>query len=479
MDKEQVEKYVNEFDKCAEVAVNAGLYNKACMYASISAEIQYQWNQNYTDDRLEKCIAIMAEAKKTRFSKYHPQLDVVLFYDGFGLDTRGLALIYLKALCDLGYKVIYVVPQRAYAQQPEIHKVTAGKSITFHYLQNGAGDKLIDEILQTFAKFRPQRAFFYTMPNDVEVCAAFEAMAGKALRYQINLTDHAFWLGKNAFDKCVEFREYGACVSHEYRKISIDKLCLLHYYPYFDQEIPFGGFPFSDGDKPVLFSGGSLYKTYDDKGTYYDIVRKILQHNKDVLFVYAGSGDSSGMEKLQTEFPKRVYLIAERRDLYAVMQHATLYLNTYPMLGGLMTQYAAIAGRLPLTLLNCPDNSLDGLLLHHEKMQLEFTRAEDLVAEADKLLSDDNYRKQRERQLTDCVMNEDKFRHELGNLLEKGNTDFKFTVHNIDTTDFRRPYIYRFTVDSLANAIVNKKTVTIWWKYPQLLIRRIKNKFSK
>ena len=33
----------------------------------------------------------------------------------------------------------------------------------------------------------------------------------------------------------------------------------------------------------------------------------------------------------------------------------TLYLNTYPILGGLMTQYAAVAGKIPITLIRKND----------------------------------------------------------------------------------------------------------------------------
>ena len=43
--------------------------------------------------------------------------------------------------------------------------------------------------------------------------------AGHMKRYQVNLTDHAFWLGTYAFDYCLEFLDFGAIVSREYRHI--------------------------------------------------------------------------------------------------------------------------------------------------------------------------------------------------------------------------------------------------------------------
>lgn len=479
MEERIVGKYIREFNERAQKAVTQNAVNKAYTAIRISAEIQYQWNQSYTDDSLEDCIKELVSRKQSVITDYITRGNVVLFYDGFGLDTRGLALIYLKALCDLNYAVVYVVPEKARNQQPEIHKVTAGKDITFHYLQNAAGDEMTTELLHVFSKYQPHTAFFYTHPADVEACVAFGFMAGKVRRYQINLTDHAFWLGKNAFDYCIEFREYGACVSAKYRQIPQEQLRLMHYYPYFDKNIPFAGLPFETEGRPILFSGGSLYKTYDDKGTYYAIVAEILQRHRELLFVYAGTGDKSGLNALQAKFLGRVFVMAERKDLYAVMQHVTLYLNTYPMIGGLMTQYAAIAGKLPLTLFNCPENSLDGLLLNHENMQLEFQHKDDVIAEMDRLLVDESYRQQAEARLADSVINEEKFRQELGRLLKVGENKFTFTVHDVDTSAFRQQYIHRFTLGALACTVINKKTVSLWMKYPKLLCYRIMQKLRQ
>lgn len=479
MDEIKIERCIKKFDAKADKYISHDDIDKAYTTIRISADIQYQWNQCYTDDSLENCIEYMVRRKQKIITEYVPKENVLLFYDGFGLDTRGLALIYLKALCELDYSVIYVVPEKARYQQSEIHKVTEGKDITFHYLVSDRGDALTNELLHLFYRYRPKTAFLYTYPNDVEACVAFGAMAGKITRFQINLTDHAFWLGRNAFDYCVEFRNYGACVSHKYRHIAAEKIRLLHYYPYFDKDVPFEGFPFDVDDRPILFSGGSLYKTFDDKETYYQMVDEILQRHEELLFVYAGAGDKTGLKKLQTRYPARVFVLDERKDLYAVMKHSTIYLNTYPMIGGLMTQYAAVAGKLPLTLLNCPDNSLDGLILNHKDMRLEFKNKDDLVSEVDKLLSDRQYRKITESKLISRVMDEYTFRCELNNLVTIGKTKFEVCLHDIDTSEFRKSYKYRFSMESLAGSIINKKTVLLWKYYPRLLIYRVVKRIAQ
>lgn len=472
MKKEKIECYIKKLSNIARKAVECNDVEKACMIIKISAEIQNNWNQRYTDDDLERCIENLSNQRKSALNSFKAKKNVIVFYDGFGLDTRGLALIYIKALCDLGYSVIYAVPENARGKQPEIQKATNGGEITFCYLQNSSGDKLIDEILQTVLKYQPQDAFFYTFPADVEACVAFGAMAGKVRRYQINLTDHAFWLGKNAFDFCIENREYGACVSHEYRGIPAEKIKMLQFYPYFDRSVPFAGFPFESTGHPVMFSGGSLYKTVDDKQTYYKLVEEIMQRHKDLFFVYAGYGDRSGLEKLQSKYPDRVFILDERKDLYALMQHCTLYLNTYPLGGALMVQYAASAGLLPLSLLHYIECSFEGYLLEHKDMQLEFFEKEGLLNKVDKLLTDDNYRHQAENKIKDKVITEDMFQQELSNLLVKGNNEFSFKLHHIDTTKFRNLYMDRFTYDEIASAIIKTKTISIWWHFPDLFFYR-------
>lgn len=93
------------------------------------------------------------------------------------------------------------------------------------------------------------------------------------------------------------------------------------------------------------------------------------------------------------------------------------------------------------------------------------------------MLSDENYRWQEESKLENSVVDESKFKQELSKLLKSGENNFSFKLRNIDTTEFRKSYIHRFSMNNLATAIINKKTIAIWWKYPRLLCYRILHKF--
>ena len=117
------------------------------------------------------------------------------------------------------------------------------------------------------------------------------------IRYQINLTDHAFWLGADSIDKCIEFRDYGATISKKYRRIPIESIVKIPFYPIVNIDMKFQGFPFKKKDyQKVFFSGGALYKTFGDDNRFYRIVSNILNQYNDLIFWYAGSGDDSELK---------------------------------------------------------------------------------------------------------------------------------------------------------------------------------------
>ena len=70
------------------------------------ANILYQTNLYYVDEDLEGYLKEIAN-KMEILSPIGEKTDVIFFYDGFGLNSRGLAQIYIKALCQIK-KVIYI-----------------------------------------------------------------------------------------------------------------------------------------------------------------------------------------------------------------------------------------------------------------------------------------------------------------------------------------------------------------------------------
>ncbi len=445
------EKVINRLKGIINKNLNNKNYETALAACSVCAEIMYMHNQTYVDEELEIFLQqignqIIKVNKQNEITKPLASHRTILFYDGFGLDTRGLALIFVKALVEIGYQVVYVTTEKAKENQPRIHEVTKGTNIKWIYIHMDQGYlSWINELNSLFEKFKPETAFFYTTPNDVAATVVFDSYAGQVKRYQIDLTDHAFWLGKYSFDYCIALRDLGAKIEFNYRKIPKEKIVMLPYYATVNYDEPFAGFPFSTEGKRVIFSGGSLYKTLGDKEKkYYKIVESILEKHEDIIFMYAGSGDDSQLNILKQKYNDRVFHVEERKDLYQVLKHCVLYLNTYPMFGGLMMNYAATAGKIPITLKH--NHDADGLLFNQSKLKIEYEDMDTLLQDVDKLLENPEYLKEREALLNGSVITEEKFRRELEELIENQSTSYEFEVDYVDTSEFREEFDKRFDI---------------------------------
>lgn len=440
------------------------------------AFLSYYWNQYYADDEIENAICnlsniLLPDYENLKFSENN----VVLFYDGIGFDTRGLAAIYARALISLGYTVIWVTKEKSKNNIPFIERILDKGDSHIEYINiNTSYCNTVKQINEKFQKYKPSRAFFYTVPDDVSAEIVFYHYRNVVKRFQINLTDHAFWLGLNAFDYCIEFRDYGAGISRVYRHIPQEKIVLLPYYPVIDKNISFEGLPFEYKGKKILFSGGFLYKTIGGDNKFYNIVKSVLMKNADTIFLYAGSGNDSELMKLSLIFPNRVFHINERKDLFSLMEHIDVYLNTYPMVGGLMMQYAALAGKPPITLLDKGSEDASGILLNQEKANIEFYSVDEAVNEINHLLQDEKYRLKRSQEIKKCVPSQEEFAKNLSNILEE-KAEYRY-ADCPDTERFRKEYISRFNKIIIEDAVGIRKNKSLIRYFPMLFINRLNRK---
>lgn len=475
---QQVNNLLIRLKRIAKQALNKANYEKALASISVCAHILYDFNQVYTDEELESMLKkISSDSLGENKSKRPNNSDskkIVLFYDGFGFDTRGLALIFLKGLARSNNKIVYVTGQHAKNMQPEIKKAISGYDVECVYIDMSRGyQRWITQLKVAFEEHKPTDAFFYTTPFDVAATVVFNYFENLVTRYQIDLTDHAFWLGKYAFDYCIELRDVGSKISFNYRGIEQSKLVMLPYYAAIDYSAEYKGFEFNTKGYRFIFSGGALYKTLGDpENKYYIIVDSILKKYEDIIFIYAGSGDDSQLKLIMDKYPDRAFHVEERKDLYHVIKHCVFYLNTYPMFGGMMMNYAASAGRLPLTLKH--NNDADGLLFEQRNLGIEFDTVEELLEEVDKLLTNQQYLEAKEKRITDSVISEERFEANLNNLIENRSTEFDISTEYIDTEEFRKEYIKRFDYDnSLIKAVAKKRNKSLLLNFPTLFIKRI------
>ena len=503
MEQQKLFDFIAQCKGYIDKEVAAQNWNNVLALVSTTASIIYESNLYYFDEDLENAIALVAKKLKLTPENYNANEDVILYYDGFGLNNRGLVQIYLEALCSISDKkhLLYVAPKRMRDKIPDI-KVILDKAGAEAFFFEGR-DYLTDitELNRLVEVKHPGHFFFYSTPGDVVGTVILNAYEGKLRRYQINLTDHTFWLGAKPIDVCIEFRDYGANISHEYRKIPKEKIVKIPYYPIV-RDVPFQGYPFPKrDDQKVVFSGGSLYKTNGGEGKYYKIVEYILANHPDVIFWYAGtygSGDSTQLEALIKRYPNRVFWTREREDLFQVLKHCDLYLSTYSITGGLMTQYAARAG-IPLVTLTYEDTSSRELLLNEAELGINFFDIDNLTAEIDRLLMDAKYAAKRGESLKNALISPDSFNREIEKLINGSNSSnnnsenhenkeyvtigFSIKYGSIDTTTFRALQTANYTEEKLNNTIASKHNISLTKYFParftqggvQKILRKIRN----
>ena len=414
-------------------------YEEALAKITTLANSLYESNQYYVDNDLENALLNIQKQlqKKCDFEEIeNVNTKTVLFYDGFGLDSRGLAYIYLKALVNLGYKVIYMTIPNAQGNIPRITKMIehAGGEIVF--CQTDSYILWYQYIYKVPSIVKPAKAFFYTTPYDVSAVMAFNQLAGRVERYQINLTDHAFWLGINAFDYSLEFRDYGVNISLKHRMIARNKILKQPYYPDINKNIRFQGFPFEKKqDDFVVFSGGFLYKTIDDDLIYYKLVEYLLLKYPQLKFWYAGYGSNEEFQplrELMAQYPNRVFYTTERKDLFQVLENVDMYLNTYPIAGGLLTQYSALAGKPPFTLSNGEDSCAE-LLFDGAHIDVESRDIDELMSHIDAYINNKLSNVEYREKMQNSVISEEAFADNLQNILVNRKSEYGYSIHDISS----------------------------------------------
>lgn len=442
------------------------------------ARLLYIYNQMYRDDQSETLLSAIADKFKTEFS--HSSNDkTVLFYDGFGLDARGLVQQYLTGLVENNYKVLYISVSPDESEQPHVSRILKQGNGKFLSLQ---GKNFIDKIVwlrNICSSHCFSYAFLYTTPYDVAGIVTFSLLKEKAVRYQINLTDHAFWLGAQTFDYCIEFRNYGAAITRDYRKVNSEKLVYLPYYPILNEYEIFQGFPESIKNKKVILSGGATYKTLDNNNTFYNIVESLLDKHNDVAFMYLSNDTVKQLDSLKNKYPQRVVHLSERSDLIEVMKHSRLFLNTYPISGGLMVQYAAISGCIPVTFKREWDDDAVGLLKNENVLNEIFTVKSKFIDEIGRLLEDENYFKEKKKMLEGQVLTPADFAKGLQKILINPKEMIFTDIKAVDTKMYRQSFAENLSRNDVIKSLIRKDTPKVCRYFPGLAVEWIIKRLFK
>lgn len=424
--------------------INSGNYERAIQLIRSAARTAYLFNWIYSDDDLEEQIQIISKQMLSPLPLEY-QKGRFVFYDSFGYDNRGLTQQYVRALIAQGAEFLYVFenesPENSINIRLELEEYE--KCEIFSLDQSLPLKERLLSLYRVIYAYRPEKIFMHLSPWAVEALIVFHAFES-VIKYQINLTDHAFWLGVRCLDYSLEFRSYGCTISLEKRNLDYGQLLVNPYYP-ITSKLEFKGFPVETKNRVVMFSGGTFYKIYGHNGCFFHLVKKILDENPEVLILFAGSGEGEEIDKFirENQLQQRFILIGNRTDINEVVAHCDIYLGTFPITGGLMSQLAATNAKpiLAYTTVDIPCNNVEGIVCHKHLVPITFTDEEAFLAEAKRLVSDEIYRLQRGRSLKEAIITATDFNSNFQQILQSNKNIIQFEIESINYESFTNLYL--------------------------------------
>lgn len=449
LELDQVVTMFNKVKKLAQKELDRNNYSKSINYIETAAELGYMFNWIYTDTDLENNVQVLSDKILGGIQKtFTPIKGRVVFYDVFALDNRGLTQQYLRALISWEVEILFVFEGNDLAHSKNIiEEIKAySKGEFFSIDSNLSKPERIKALYEKIADFKPAKAFLHLYPSSVVAVVVWNSLK-EVTRYQVNLTDHAFWLGVSCIDYSLEFRDYGCTVSYENRNLSKEQLLIQPYYPILDCK-PFIGFPSEiPNDAIKIFTGGSYYKMYGKSDMFFTLLKTLIDLNSKVVILLAGNGDNAPILKFikDNKFQNRLLLLGSRPDITHVFENSDIYLSTYPVTGGLMGQYAAAVG-IPLLSYSSDDipcNFSEGFLNWNANSDFKITHKniDSFKGEALRLIENKSYRIAAGLNINKHLITEKEFSIHLKQLVSTNKMEKSFELEKIDYDVFSNLYL--------------------------------------
>lgn len=453
-------------------------YIKSIDYIKRYARLSYLINGHYANYDLEDLIKKISYRVFSPVEISNPIDNRILWIDYWGWEKRGLTTQYIDALIANGKKIMFVLTDdsdinSANNNLEKIRRDSENKLIILN--KNDEIFKIMQDLLEEIKLFSPSKLFLHIAPWDIEALLITNSIKGIP-KYNINLTDHAFWVGASFIDYNIEFRNYGATVSLEKRGLKPENLILLPYYPIINDNHEFQGFPCEfDNNDVIIFTGGSSYKYKGKNDIFCRMLETLLEIDKRVKILIAGFSHDSYIEdriaKLQNK--DRVHIIGVRNDIDKVFDKCDIYLGSYPFGGGLMSCYAASFSK-PILAYTDPDdigNHLEGLLNIFEDSYRTTETLDEFRNYAQRLITDPLYRKSEGEKICRSAMTKEKFNEILGSILRVNRSPLVFSSMDINYDEFRDQNLVRENSDikRFFSFLFHLFSLRVFFLFPQFI----------
>lgn len=374
--------------------------DKLIEHVDISAVIAASFNWIFTDTEVEDTLKDVArEYISIDTEIYLPNSKKIVFYDQIGT-TACLGLQYLRGLMAADYEIFYIFESNSRKCSPQIiNDLVQYKKAQYIIVDSSKNGKIdiLNDLYRRILEFSPQKAIIHSPAEGAFGVVLWNALC-KIERYRIVPGDHHFYLGVSCTDYFFEFRKYGYTVAMEKRDIPKEKILIQPYYPIIDND-KFYGFPEQAQNKLIVFSAGSLYKTYGENDLFFNILKRLLDHYPQLIILFAGDGFDVPFKKFikNNNFQNRLVLLGYRSDLNMCIANSDVYLTTFPFTGGLTTQFAAFYSKpiLSYTTKEFCGNHVEDIIaspaLENDKC-ITYTDFDELFVYVDRIINDRVFR---------------------------------------------------------------------------------------
>lgn len=423
----------------AKAAAMAGCYEESLSYIQHCVILAQQFNWIYSDNDLEFLVEQIS-SKCVKPCNYIPQNKRVVFFDDF-CRSFVLAIQYLDALKFAGYEVLYVsTKQNDLLGRGLIYdKLTKYDNVTIYKASSSTNLDVILEIREQINHFCPSKILLHCYAYSTIIPVLY-SLPKETKSYYINLADQTFWLGSQAIDYVLEFRQFGVSVSQQRRGICPEQQLLIPFYPIVDNN-PFLGFPkeCTEEGKVLIFSGCDMYKVLDEKRMFWHLIKRILDTFPEVVFFFATKSDEIGMSILQdfihtNHFEGRFIHTKFRPDINEILAHVDIYMGSCPASGSLMSQLAARNATpiLQYYYPGTPDDETEQAICINEQFQISFQDEEAFMLEAERLIHDVSYRHAQGKRLQNAMMDIDYFNQLVEKTLLQNKTQVPLKPYEIN-----------------------------------------------
>jgi len=426
MDYDSLLRLLKVSEKQIRESVESDNIEQSIRWMIVRSNLLYEQSVYYFDGLIENCLnKVFHKPKHVCLSDTDSQVktDRVVLFDAVSKDRRGLSNQYVDALIANGIEFLYISENTNLKRTEIFQHIEQYDKASWCIVPSSK--KNTDKVLfiyNSIIEYAPTKVLCHILPWSIPALVALATLPKNFIKININITDHTFWSGVSIMDYNIEFRNYGKMVSIQKRGLSDVQEYVLPYYPYIDN-VEFRGFEGVDArDKVIIFWGGALYKIYDEDDTFLKLIAKVLNTHPNCICLCAGGGDANHLLSfIKSEGLEHVWhYIGFRKDIYQVVCHSDIIVNTYPIGGGLMCQYAAFDSKPVISY--AKTKAIEEVLSTSAKVTC--LDEDDFLNRIDMFISDKSFRETFGKGLKDSLPTPSKFNAFFKKIVDKCTSSF-------------------------------------------------------